>query len=59
MRCGDEKSMGLSVGWECAEISGGTHERRCPDNTDSWKLYFSFDASEWRAAAGPDWSFSV
>jgi len=52
------KSM-VSVRWECVEVSGGTRESRCPDNTDSWKLYFSFDASEWTAASGPELSFSV
>jgi hypothetical protein len=41
------------------EVNGETHKRRCPDNTDSRKLYFSFDASKWRAATGPDLSFSV
>jgi hypothetical protein len=56
---GDEESMGLSVGWECAEVSNGTHDRYCPDNTDSWKLYFSFDMPEWSAASEPDSSFSV
>ena len=44
---------------ECARKWRATHERRWPGSHESSLLYWSREASEWRAAAGPDWSLYV